>query len=297
MARILITGASGFTGRHLARRLLAEGHQVHGVERVDHDDAGGLTMHRADLSQAGDLRRVVEELRPEKVVHLAAIANVAHGDVSEMYLTNIVGTRNLFQALVDSAINPSAVLFASSANVYGNQRDGALSEADTPQPANDYGVSKIAGEQLARIYADRLPIIVTRPFNYTGVGQSTNFLIPKLVDHARRGDRNLTLGNLDIARDFSDVRGVVDAYARLIDAPTAIGGTFNICSGKAVALRDVVAAIEEAASIKFDVTVDPSLVRANEVLSLYGTRERLEAAIGPVAMPPLHETIEWMLRA
>lgn len=297
MARILITGASGFTGRHLVDRLSHDGHVLHGLERSNDPSArhDGLTIHQADLLDKDAVARVIEAVQPERVVHLAAVAFVAHGDVSAMYSTNVVGTRNLLEALAAAQAQPESVVLASSANVYGNRREGELVETMPPLPANDYGVSKLAGEHLARIHADRLPIIITRPFNYTGVGQSEQFLIPKIVGHARRGERTLELGNLDVARDFSDVRSIVDAYARLLFAPAAIGQTFNLCSGVARSLREVLETIERVSGTRFDVKVNPAFVRSDEVRSLCGSRARLERAIGPVAMPEFEDTIRWML--
>ena len=108
-----------------------------------------------------------------------------------------------------------------------------------PAPANDYAVSKLAMEYLAKTYSVRLPLIICRPFNYTGVGQAEAFLLPKIVAHVRKGATEIELGNLDVARDFSDVRDVSSIYARLIQTPAAVGATLNICSGKAYTLREV----------------------------------------------------------
>lgn len=299
MARVFITGANGFTGRYLAERLARDGHELFGL--VHHgpgpEDEGGIRTYEADLRDLAAIGRIVAELQPERVVHLAAIANVAHGDAAEMYSSNILGTRNLLQALSTAAQPPAAVMIASSANIYGNRQAGVLSEDAPPAPANDYGVTKVACEVLAQVYADRLPIIVTRPFNYTGRGQAEQFLIPKIVAHIRARAPVIELGNLDVARDFSDVRTVVDSYARLLYAPAAIGKVFNVCSGKARTLAEVIALAERASGHRLDVQVNPDFVRADEVKTLCGSRARLESVIGAVEMPNLAETLAWMLDA
>lgn len=299
MNRVLVTGVNGFTGRHLARRLRTDNFEVHGVVHApDAENVEGVTaLHVAALSDLQQLSKVVAEVQPTHVVHLAAIAFVAHDDVEDLYRTNVVGTRNLLQALATAATKPDLVLLASSANIYGNKREGALDEETTPEPANDYGVSKVAMEMVARIYGDRLPIGIVRPFNYTGVGQAANFVIPKIVEHAKARRATIELGNLDVERDFSDVRTVVDCYARLLATPAAAGGVFNVCSERALSLRDIIAEVERLSQHTMEIRVNPAFVRANEVRSLYGSRRKLESVIGPVEMPPLAETLRWMLDA
>lgn len=297
MTRTLVTGAAGFTGRYLCDLLAARGHEVHGV--VHHEAAGPVAsaaaVHSADLTDRSAIARAVADVAPDHVVHLAAIAFVGHDDVAEMYATNVVGTRQLLDALATGAHRPTSVIIASSANIYGNQRSGVLDESMAPAPVNDYGVSKLAAEHVVKLYASRLPLIVARPFNYTGRGQSENFLIPKIVAHARRREAVIELGNLDVARDFSDVRTVVDAYARLLEAPSAIGGTFNICSGRAVTLREVLDLVAELSGHRMDVRVNSALVRADEVKTLSGSAARLESVIGDMCGISLPDTLRWML--
>ena len=197
--------------------------------------------------------------------------------------------------LSSSRIFTVAVLLASSANIYGNAREGILDEAVPPAPANDYGVTKATSELVAALYGKRLPLIVTRPFNYTGRGQSDDFLIPKIVSHIRRRASEIELGNLDVSRDFSDVRGVVGAYLRLLEAPAAVGGTFNICSGHATSLGDVIELVQQISGHAIAVRVNPEFVRADEVKMLCGSPARVEQAIGPLAMPSFKETLRWMV--
>lgn len=297
MTRVLITGATGFTGRHLAPLLAAAGYEVHGtVHGAQGNPVPGIAkLHSVDLADFGSLAAAIADVSPDKVVHLAAIAFVAHSDVGEMYRTNVLGTRNLLHALAGQEKKPRSVLLASSANVYGNAREGVLDEDTPAAPVNDYGITKAAGELVASAYRDRLPIIVARPFNYTGRGQSPDFLIPKIVSHVLEGAEEIELGNLDVERDFSDVRGVADAYARLLEAKGAVGSTFNICSGRAVSLRKVIDLVRAISGRNLDVRVNPAFVRPDEVKRLWGSPAKLEKTIGPLAMPPLEETLHWML--
>ncbi|RST30378.1 NAD-dependent epimerase/dehydratase family protein [Sphingomonas ginkgonis] len=297
MPRTLVTGAAGFTGRYLTALLASRDHEVHGLVHHRPDEAveGLFACHEGDIADPQAMERVVEAVRPDHVVHLAAIAFVAHHDVSEMYRANIVGTRQLLDALARAGQPPRSVLVASSANVYGNSQAGVLDETLPPNPANDYGITKVAVEALAHLYGDRLKITVVRPFNYTGRGQSADFLIPKIVGQVRAGASEIALGNLDVARDFSDVRGVVDAYARLLECEGAAGKTFNVCSGVAIPLGEVLERIRAISGHSFSVTVNPAFVRPDEVRTLRGTAAKLEAAIGPLAMPAFDDTLRWML--
>lgn len=305
MSRVLITGIDGFTGRYLVAALMARGHDVIGMERCpairadtdadeNHND---VETYYADLNDLAALTATLHDAQPDRIVHLAAISAVTHRDAAAVYQTNLVGSRNLLQATIDAKLQPEAVLLASSANIYGNASRGQIDESAPLMPVNDYGVSKLAMEHVGRIYGEHLPIIIVRPFNYTGVGQSAGFIIPKLIDHARRREARIETGNLDVARDFSDVRTVADCYARLLDAPGAVGKTFNICSGRPYVLRDVVAMIEQLADLRFEVNVNPNFLRKTDLMTLFGSRTLLEQIVGPVDMPPLEETLLWMLRA
>lgn len=297
MKRILVTGAEGFTGRYLAAALHDAGHEVHGVARVRPPEAiAGLSVqHQCDLNDAARLTDLVHQIRPQHAVHLAAITFVAHGDVAAIYNTNIVGTRNLLEALLRAGAPLESVLLASSANIYGNGTEGTLTESSPAAPANDYAISKLAMEHVAQLYRDRLPIVISRPFNYTGVGQGENFLLPKIVAHARRGASLIELGNLDVARDFSDVRTVVEAYMRLLQTPAAIGQTFNVCSGKACTLTEVLDLTSQISGRRMEVRVNPAFVRQNEVKTLVGSRARLDGCVGRLRSIDLRDTLRWMI--
>lgn len=289
--RALVTGLGGFTGRYLAKELELAGYSVfgtaHGSEPI------GPGMYSVDLCDRVSLVRVVADVQPHVVVHLAAISFVGHSDVDAVYRTNIVGSRNLLEALAGMAQKPRSVLLVSSSNVYGNSVVEMLDESVPPAPANDYGVSKLAMEYMARIWMDRLPIILTRTFNYTGLGQSPQFLIPKIVEHFRRGEHEIELGNIDVERDFSDVRMVARAYAALLAKGTA-GEIFNVCSGKAHSLKDVLAMMAEIAGYQIKVRVNPAFVRANDVKRLQGSTVKLRQVIGDPGAIPLRDTLRWM---
>lgn len=285
----LVTGHAGFTGRYVGTALNAAGYRVVGLE----DPHTGAAV---DLLDRDGVRQVVAAVAPDAVVHLAAIAFVAHGDVDAMYRVNVVGTRHLLDALAGQSRTPRVVVLASSANIYGNAQAGVLAETQPAAPANDYAVSKLAMEYMARLYADRLPLVFTRPFNYTGQGQSLQFLVPKIVDHFRRGARTIELGNIHVSRDFSDVRTVADVYRRLVERAPA-GKVLNVCSGTGHAVADVLGTMAAIAGYTIEVRVNPAFVRASDVARLVGDKTRLESVLGPVPAIPLEQTLRWMYEA
>lgn len=289
----LVTGIEGFTGPYMARELERLGYRVHGLRRSGDSSA---TVTALDLLDANGLAQAVDRIKPAVVVHLAGISNVAHQDVSAIYQSNVLGTRNLLDAVTQLDRPPSSVLVASSAHVYGPSSHGLLTEGSPMAPFNDYAVSKVAAEYVSRLYMDRLSIVLTRPFNYIGVGQALSFFVAKVVDHALRGERVLRLGNLDVERDFTDVRDLAHCYGLLIEQKLG-GELVNICSGRSVSLRTVIGLVEELSGITFDIQSDTEFVRDNEVNRLAGSNEHLLALTGGYAFRPLRETIQWMLQA
>lgn len=290
--KALVTGLTGFTGHHIVPELEAMGYDVVGLGREQADDTRRFAV---DLRDAASLQEIVASIQPRVVVHLAAVAFVAHGDVSDIYSSNIVGTRNLLAALAQCETAPQKVLLASSANVYGNADVPLLDESCPVSPENDYAVSKCAMEMMSRHWRDTLPIVISRPFNYTGVGQSLSFLLPKLVDHFSRRLAQVELGNIDVYRDFSDVRTVANAYARLLDAGEP-GEIYNVCSGVTYSVQDILLILAELAGYSIDVEVNPAFERSNEVKRLAGSNDKLTAAIGELKHIPLADTLEWMYR-
>ena len=278
--RVLVTGLNGFTGRYLKTEIEANGHTAIGLQ--------------SDLTKPNDVVDEVANIEPEAVAHLAGVAFVGHGDPNAFYKVNLIGTHNLLSALAEKAPNVRAVLLASSANVYGNRSEGILSESAIPDPANDYAVSKLAMENMAKLWMDRLPLFITRPFNYTGVGQDNKFLIPKIIGHFRERKEVIELGNLDVSRDFGDVRALAQAYRKLLET-CPVGETINVSSGVAHTLKDIITRCENIAGYQIDVQINPAFVRQNEVHMLIGDNSRLKNLIGDWKSIDIENTLRWML--
>ncbi|GAB4405048.1 MAG: GDP-mannose 4,6-dehydratase [Rhodoferax sp.] len=284
---ILLTGAGGFTGQHLSRCAQAAGHRV--------------VPLGANLCDAAALRAEVGSASFDSVLHLAGLAFVGHADPAALYAVNTVGTLNLLDALAAAPRRPRRVVLASSANVYGNCAQSPIAETQPCAPTNHYAASKMAMEALARTHPGGLPIVIARPFNYTGVGQSLDFLIPKLVHHYARRSPSIALGNLDVEREFNDVGYIAQAYLALLSGGEP-GQTYNLCTGQPHSLRSVLAMLENLTGHSPRIVQDPALMRPNEVHRLCGDPQRLAAVLqahsGAQPQPPtLRHTLQTMLAA
>ena len=291
--RVLVTGSEGFTGRYVCNEFAGAGWEVWGAG-VQPKPADPRYLN-INLLQPKTLRLIGERAQPHVVVHLAASAFVAEADPTDFYAVNLLGTRHLLEALSTAVTPPLCTIVASSANVYGNSTLEVLEETAETHPANDYAVSKLAMEYLAKTYMERLGIVITRPFNYSGVGQEPRYLIPKIVSHFKKQAAHIELGNTDVARDFSDVRDIAKAY-RLLAEIQPNGEIFNLCSGEATALETCIAIASEITGHDIEVKVNPDFVRENEVTILRGSREKLDGVIGRGRRYKFRETLEWMLQ-
>lgn len=280
--KILLTGAAGFTGLFFKSAAEAAGHQVVALQ--------------ANLTDKAAVADEVLQTAPDVVVHLASISFVGHADDTAFYGVNVVGTMNLLAGLAALPVKPRKVLLASSANVYGNCDASPITEAQSAAPVNHYAMSKLAMEHMARTYLDRLPVLFSRPFNYTGPGQAPNFLIPKLLSHFARRASAIELGNLHVEREFNDVRMVCDAYLALL-AHGVPGEVYNVCSGQPYTLQHVIALLSGITGHSMDVQVNPAFVRANELHRLCGSPDKLLACTGPLKSYALEATLAWMLES
>ena len=293
MKKVLITGIDGFTGRYLAEALKHQGIQVVGLSGVL--DNQGMGFFKCDLLDSVRLNKLVKDIKPDYVAHLAAIAFVGHGNNEDFYRVNVIGTMNLLESLCQAGLGLSKVLVASSANIYGTPNVEVIDEAILPAPVNHYATSKLAMECMVRTMFSKLPIVITRPFNYTGLGQNEQFLIPKIIGHFKRSEKVIELGNLDVSRDFSDVRDVVASYVALLMSK-AESTVVNICSGRATTLREIITKTEELAGYDIEVRVNPAFIRANEIARLSGDNSYLKQLTGTALNLPIEQTLQWMLK-
>ena len=293
MRTALVTGAAGFTGKYVASALTRRGYHVIGIGLGDPSGDDWIPCDLTDKSATKDsLRRIA----PDVVVHLAALAFVGEGNSESFYRVNVVGTTNLLEALAAAERTPSRILIASSANIYGNTSGRELAEDICPAPVNHYAASKLAMEHMVRTWFDRLPIVVTRPFNYTGPGQDERFVVPKIVNHYKRRAASIRLGDTRVERDFSDVEDLVEAYMRLLESNVR-SEVVNICSGKTISVAAIVAEMNNIAGYEIKVELEQALLRSNDISRLVGSNDKLRRLIGFAPSRPLRDTLQRMYHA
>jgi GDP-4-dehydro-6-deoxy-D-mannose reductase len=308
---VLITGITGFVGGYLAKALAAgpKAPRVIGTSFPQAPPADSADIHYLDLRVECDVRDLVRRLRPDRVYHLAAVSNVRSSWLSrrDTLETNVLGTQNLLEAVRLEA--PGArVLFVSSSDVYGAAEGEAPLGEDAPaRIVSPYAWSKAAGEALCGFYerVEGLDIVMARPFPHTGPGQAPDFVCgdwARQIVRMERGETEpvLRVGNLEVRRDFSDVRDVVEAYAALMSSGRR-GEVYNVCSGRAVSLREVLdffvgaARLGEGRGPAVRVEVDPSKLRKTDVPLLVGDNGKIAAETGWRPRIPLAETLKDLL--
>ncbi len=287
--RVLISGIDGFTGKHLSTYLNKFGFEVYGTSLFNSSDK----KYKCDITDRNQVLKILKIIKPDYLIHLSGISFAAYGNSEDFYKVNTIGTINILDAFLEAGITPKKIILASSATVYGNQGLEVLDESLCPKPANHYGASKYAMECLATGYFDKLPIIIARPFNYTGIGQAEKFLIPKIIKHFKENKKEIELGNLNVSREFNDINFVCEVYNRFLECD-ANSTVVNIASNRGIKLLDVIDMMNNIASYKIKVKVNPAFVRKNEIKSLTGSSKKLFNTIGSVEQCSFVQTLKKM---
>ena len=299
MKKYLVTGINGFVGKYFVD-------YVHGVE-PDSDIMGvdlGETSKPKDIKYKSlnlcdekDVHNTIEQYKPDYIVHLAAVSSVAKSweDPRGCFLNNNAAFLNLAEAIRKTEIN-ARVLSVGSSEEYGIY-DKPMSENFVLHPKSPYSVARLSQEYLSKLYVDRfgLDIVMTRSFNHIGPGQSTQFVVSSFISQLvniadKKSENKMMVGNIDVARDFTDVRDVVDAYYKILTcAPNR--QVYNVCSGKATKLRDIIDMASNKLQIKPNIIVDKSRLRSNEIMVVVGDNTKIKSELGWKPKYTLEQTI------
>lgn len=308
--RILIVGAGGFVGYHLVACLQSRGHIVYaGVHRTKPEFPPGIQPVQLDVMNSGTLHDVMSLIRPEAVVHLAAqsMVPVSWRKPGQTFAVNVLGTINLVEAVAQT-VPECKIITVGSGEEYGftATEETPLTEDHPCRPHNPYALSKFAMGQVALQIARRygLRVIHVRPFNHFGPGQQEGYVVSDFASQIARIEAGLQppvlrVGDLSPCRDFIDVRDVVEAYVALLEHGTE-GEIYNVCSGVARSIREVLDLLLEEAQVPVKVEVDPARIRPAEIPVFVGSAVKLSRATGwrpqrDFAVS-LRETLEWWRR-
>jgi GDP-4-dehydro-6-deoxy-D-mannose reductase len=285
--RILITGGTGFVGSHLVCFLKSKGAKIMVVSSEDPKiREAGVEYCRADVRNLDEIQAAFRAAKPHQVFHLAGVSSVARSwdNPRLAFDVNVVGSYNVFESALRLP-SPPRILNVSTSQVYA-QSNTPLTEASPLGPDNPYAATKAMAELLMVQYkkCGDGGVITARAFNHTGPGQSPDFVLPSFAKQFAEMEANLCprvlkVGNINVKRDFTDVRDVVIAYCELLDNGMA-GESYNVCSGRAIALADVVKLLQKNCKVEVKIEVDSDRLRSSDVPELVGDPRKIQMTTG-----------------
>lgn len=286
--KVLITGSNGFTGEYLKKYLEMNGYVVFGISNSTSNTSNNIIQ--CDINNSDELKKVLVEIQPNYIFHLAAISFVQHQNVAEIYNVNVIGTQNLLESCLPIKNKIKKIILASSATVYGNQTASVLDESLVPSPINHYGISKLAMELMAKTYFKELPILITRPFNYTAPGHGAQFVVPKIAKTFINKEPILELGNIDVYREYNSIAYVVDIYFQLMKSSVR-SEIVNIASGKTHSLKEIIAVFSAKTGHTPALQINSKFVRKDEIVTLSGSTEKLKSIISLPSIATIDEIV------
>lgn len=279
--KVLVTGANGFTGRYIIEELRKRNYIPH--------------ILNANILHYHQLIEELDKVRPNKIIHLAGVSFTQHEDLEKMYLSNLNGTINILEAVKNLKLKIESMLITSTGSAYKNNLNSKINENSLIKPTNHYAVSKLAMEFAANLYRKNIPLLILRPFNYTGVGQDPVNLVPKIVKAFKEKNKNISLGNIDIYREFNDVRSIAIFYVELIKKIKNYPTPINVCSGNAVSISNIIELCSKITGHDIYINKDERFIRENDPRKIVGDPKILKKLIPNVKFYKIEETLSWML--
>lgn len=303
MKKYLITGVMGFVGRYFVEYLNQneQDAEIFGIDIAKTCDMN-IEYKSLNLMSSTEVKDFVQKHKPDYIVHLAAMSSVAQSwaEPANCFLNNMSAFLNLADSVRANNLN-TRILSVGSSEEYGIY-DIPMDENFVLHPKSPYSVARLSQEYMSKLYVDRfnMDIVMTRSFNHIGPRQNTRFVIPSFVEQLvniadGKTDNKMLVGNIDVVRDFTDVRDVVDAYYKIL-TKAANRSVYNVCSGCGVKLRDIIDVTSNVLGIKPDIVVDSARIRANEIPSVIGDNSKLKKELGWKQKYTLQQTIFDMIQ-
>lgn len=305
--KALITGIKGFAGSYLAELLLSKGYEVSGLD-YNFKDAGNighiknlLRLYECDIRDKVRLNKIILQSKPDEIYHLAAIAHIptSYRDPKLTFEINLYGSLNLFEA-IKAASWSIKILYVGSASEYGdvNESEIPVDENIPLRPVDPYSISKASADMLAYQYFKSfgMHIIRMRPFNHIGPRQSPDYVVSNFAKQIAEIEKSLkepviTVGNLEAKRDFTDVRDIVRAYWLAVQGGEP-GEVYNICSGKAVSIKEALDKLLALSKKNIKVKQDPKKLRPSDVPLLLGDSTKFREKTGWKLDIPFEKTLQ-----
>ncbi len=299
MKKYLVTGINGFVGKYFVDyiNLVEPDSEIFGLGLEEQTQISNIKYNSVNLCDTDCVNNIIAKYKPDYIVHLAAVSSVAKSwnCPAECFLNNNTCFLNLVDAVRKNDLT-SRILSVGSSEEYGIY-DEPIKETYALHPKNPYSVARVSQEYLSKLYVDKfaLDIVMTRSFNHIGPGQSTQFVIPSFIEQLvnianGQKENKMMVGNIDVARDFTDVRDVVDAYYKILTmAPNR--EVYNVCSGVAVKLRDVIDKTSKQLGVKPNIMIDCARIRSNDIKLVVGDNTKIKEELGWKQKYTLQQTI------
>lgn len=304
MKKVLIFGVGGFVGSYLSQEFLNNNYEVIGSDKVEGTMLPRkVDFHKADLMKADEVENLVNKIRPDIIVNLAAISSVgASWNIPQTtVLVNVVGALNILEAARKSEIKPK-ILFVGSSEEYVIS-EKVIDETTQLNASNPYGISKITQEQFAKLYRDQygLKVYCVRPFNHTGVGQRDSFVLPSFCKQVAEIEKSgqsgtIKVGNLKVKRDFSHVKDIVRAYRMIVESEDC-EIVYNVGSGKAYSLEELLEFIKGLSSQKIDIKIDSERFRPSDQPMVRCNHRLITKRLGWIPEFTIFDTLKEMYEA
>jgi GDP-4-dehydro-6-deoxy-D-mannose reductase len=308
--RYLITGINGFVGQHLAKNLLEKGHEVYGVDIQERCFVFGCTYFQANICNNELIAEIVHKVNPSAIFHLAAVASPSgfHSTPFSSFQINIMGTISIFDAMRTQCSTATLLSIGSSTEYKTSDLHNSLPETGLLEPTSFYGVSKYTTEIIGQYYVrhHNLDIRFTRSFNHTGPGQGSDFVCSDWAKQVaaieiKGATPEITVGNIDAAIDFSDVRDVVEAYAVIVEKGQK-GEVYNVCSRNKINLNYILEYLIKKSKADITVSLKSNKVAApNSTAEIIGDNSKICKQLGWSPKIPFEKTLDdlydwWVLQ-